>query len=182
MKTTKSAIDGKLLVSSSVTDKCVKIWNVGSFYRCDRKIETADEQINCIAISPDNQFVLAGTASTLYIWNIKTGELVRCYGHEAIIDAIDVDPIPYKEKTWIIHSGCPDGIIRRFVFHDNGIRYQLKREDFSTVFRGNAMDISRTQGLTEDTCLFLRQSGARGEPNVAQILAEENVRTSKVSI
>lgn len=66
-----------------------------------------------------------------------------------------------------------DSIVRRFIFQDNGMRYQLKRDDLSTQFRANGMELNGATGLTEEACLFLRQSGARGEPSASMILESE---------
>ncbi|MDQ2993938.1 MAG: pentapeptide repeat-containing protein [Pseudomonadota bacterium] len=162
--------DGNYLISCGATDKCVKIWGVRASYQCERKLTTEDKLVTCLAISPDNHFIFASTEKALYIWSIKTGELLRKFGVESPIHCIDVDPTPPEQNAWLVRTACEDNHIRGFIYRDNGQRYQLKRFDFATIFKAKGMEIDGSSNLTDANIQFLRDHQATGQPKSSMLL------------
>ncbi|PSB51982.1 hypothetical protein C7B67_08875 [filamentous cyanobacterium Phorm 6] len=66
--------DGQRLVSSSLRDNPIKIWNLNT----GELLSTLEACVYCVAITPDGQtLVSVGWDNTIKIWDLKTNELLH---------------------------------------------------------------------------------------------------------
>jgi WD40 repeat protein len=66
--------DGQRLVSSSLRDNPIKIWNLNTL----ELLSTLEACVYCVAITPDGQTLVSlGWDNTIKIWDLKTNELLQ---------------------------------------------------------------------------------------------------------
>ena len=66
--------DGRLLATSS-GDKTVRLWDVATGTPI-RSLSEHPGEVTFVCFSPNDQLLIAGSANSLYLWNLSTGELL----------------------------------------------------------------------------------------------------------
>ncbi|MDZ8083856.1 MAG: HNH endonuclease [Nostoc sp. DcaGUA01] len=108
--------DGKIIASGSL-DKTVKIWNLKTG-NLIYSLAVHKDPIHSVAFSPDGKILASGgeskyktehgKATTIYLWNALTGELLRTLrGH-----SLRVNKLVFSPDGHIIASVCNEGIVK----------------------------------------------------------------------
>ena len=85
---TSVAFLGDTSVVSASKDKTVRIWSQPTG-EC-RKLAGHSAAVNCLAVSPDERFILSGsTDKTVVIWETKTGERVATLRNDEPVVSVD---------------------------------------------------------------------------------------------
>lgn len=69
----RSTADGKLLLTTGVPDRTVKVWLLST----GKVLHTVGRQAECFSVRPDDGLVAVGEAEATTIWNLTTGQMVH---------------------------------------------------------------------------------------------------------
>jgi hypothetical protein len=69
----RSTADGKLLLTTGVPDRTVKVWLLST----GKVLHTLARQAECFAIRPDGGLAAVGEAEGTTVWNLTTGQSVH---------------------------------------------------------------------------------------------------------
>lgn len=108
--------DGKIIASGSL-DKTVKIWDLRTA-NLIYTLAVRKDPIHSVAFSPDGKILASGgeskykteqgKATTIYLWNTLTGELLRTLaGH-----SLRINKLVFSPDGHILASVCNEGIVK----------------------------------------------------------------------
>jgi WD40 repeat protein len=69
----RSAAEGKILVTTGVPDRTVKVWLVST----GKVLHTLGQQVQCMSLRPDGGLVAVGEETRTTVWNLTTGKNVH---------------------------------------------------------------------------------------------------------
>lgn len=83
--------NGQLALSGSTSDHTIRLWNLETGKQL-RKME-AEDRVQGLAISPDQQIFIAPEFKTVQIWEVATGKRLRSLeGHRYRVEAVAFTP------------------------------------------------------------------------------------------
>jgi len=69
----RSTADGKLLLTTGIPDRTVKVWLLSS----GKVLHTLGEQAECFSLRPDGGLAAVGESTRTTVWNLTTGQRVH---------------------------------------------------------------------------------------------------------
>jgi WD40 repeat protein/uncharacterized protein YjbI with pentapeptide repeats len=165
--------DGKFIASVGGEDRLVKIWNVGGNWQSKMVLSGHSKPVNCVAFSPDNQFVFSAESANsndqhiIIVWRLnyklETAQIAQRFYIEGPVRTLDIDPKQITDNNcpaWVIRVSTAT-LVRRFIFHDRGLTQQPRLTLMNTLFNVKNTKFKDCTGLAKDQVVFLEQSGAR---------------------
>lgn len=98
--------NGKLILSAGRGSSPLLLWDIESEKQI-RTFETDPKNIICLALSPDERYVLTGGRGALNLWDMETGKKIRSFDvHPGEINSVGFSP----DSRYAFSAGFSEGI------------------------------------------------------------------------
>ena len=78
--------DDKFIVTSG-EDALINVWNSTNL-DCLHTLKMADKGPSCLALSPDDKYVIGSAKSSVGVWDIDSGEVVQRFNNDGVVTCL----------------------------------------------------------------------------------------------